>query len=168
MTLSASTSRQPKQHNKKRRRRLPPKRRAQAELATYRASPVGRAEAAFADGAGFFQVDMPITEVSRKVLKQSYTIAGTDEYKTGYGVGRRQHAGQADTLSAIEAVGWRLEHAGYAYVMTGQISRDKLMSSGQEVGVMGTLTGIYLFRRDETAAPPAPPAPSAPPPPLSS
>ena len=33
--------------------------------------------------------------------------------------------------------------------MTGQQSRDKFMSSGQNVAVAGTVIGYYLFRRCE-------------------
>jgi len=55
----------------------------------------------------------------------------------------RSHAG---TLAAIEAVGWKLEHVGYIFMMTGESSRDKFMASGQQTAVSGKTIGIYLFR----------------------
>jgi hypothetical protein len=66
----------------------------------------------------------------------------------GYNV-RHTSAGNQhmDMLSAIESIGWRLENVGYVYVITGAVTRDKMLSSGQEAGVMGETHGIYLFRR---------------------
>jgi len=49
-------------------------------------------------------------------------------------------------LDSIEAEGWLLEHAGYVYRVTRTISRDKLLSSGQQEAVEGEIVGIYIFR----------------------
>ena len=62
-------------------------------------------------------------------------------------IGRRGPA--TDLLGRIELAGWRLEHANWVYVQTGQNSRDKFLSTGQQVVVTGEVIGIYLFRRDE-------------------
>jgi hypothetical protein len=97
---------------------------------------------AYHNGDGFFQVQLEVSEVARSVWSSSYQ---------GYSVKEGEAQSHADVLSRIEAVGWRLEHVGYVYVMTGQVSRDKLLSSGQEVGVMGKTVGIYLFRRVDVA-----------------
>ncbi len=110
-------------------------------LAAWQETPVGKAQAAYDADAGFFQIQLELSEVARSAWSSSYQ---------SYSVRKKAKAGHADTLSAIEAVGWHLEHAGYVYVMTGQISRDKFLSSGQETGVMGKVEGVYLFRRDET------------------
>ncbi len=117
--------------------------RARAEK-QFRESPVGRATTAFENGEGFFQIQLEVSEVSRSFWRSSYQ---------GYSVAQRQQASHIDALSEIEAVGWRLEHVSPVYVMTGQISRDKFLSSGQEVGVMGKVLGIYLFRRAEQPSP---------------
>jgi len=114
--------------------------REQAER-EFRNSPVGRATTAYEQGAGFFQIELEVSEVARSFLASNYQ---------GYSVRRREGPGHADALSEIESVGWHLAHVGFVYVMTGQVSRDKILSSGQEVGVMGKTMGIYLFRRVDT------------------
>lgn len=50
------------------------------------------------------------------------------------------------TLDAIERQGWKLEHAGYVFRVTGSESRDKFLASGQQEAVSGEIIGIYLFR----------------------
>ncbi len=65
----------------------------------------------------------------------------------------RKRAGHGDVLAQVEDVGWRLEHVGYVYVETGQVSRDKLLSSGQQVATLGKTVGHFLFRRTEPAGP---------------
>ena len=54
---------------------------------------------------------------------------------------------QSNTLDAIEAEGWQLAHAGYVFRMTGSVSRDKFLSSGQQAAVSGEVIGVYIFRR---------------------
>jgi hypothetical protein len=52
----------------------------------------------------------------------------------------------SNEIEAIESEGWHLEHAGYVYRMTGSVSRDKLLSSGQQEAIHGEVLGIYIFR----------------------
>jgi hypothetical protein len=59
------------------------------------------------------------------------------------------HAG---TLAAIEAVGWKLEHVGYVFMITGESSRDKFLATGERTAVSGQTIGIYLFRRADSPA----------------
>jgi hypothetical protein len=40
-----------------------------------------------------------------------------------------------------------LVNGSFVFVETGQQSRDKFMSSGQNVAVSGTVVGYYLFKR---------------------
>jgi hypothetical protein len=108
--------------------------------AEWLASPVGRATTARDTGAHFFQIDLDLTAMERSAWAAA-------DARSGYNVTERRQGSHADTLGQIEAVGWRLEHAGYVFIQTGQVSRDKLMSSGQEVGVQGRVVGVYLFRR---------------------
>jgi hypothetical protein len=98
-------------------------------------SPIGQARAAYARGDAFFQVEIPHSAVKGQTV-------------FGAALTRQTHAtGGTDILGLIEAEGWRLEHAGFVYVMTGQTSRDKFLASGQQTAVMGEVSGIYLFRR---------------------
>ncbi len=114
--------------------------RAQAE---WLASPVGKATTAYERNQGFFQIELDLNQVTRSA---GFTGGSTFTYD-GFGVKQHRGAGHADVLSQIEAVGWRLEHANWVHIMTGQVSRDKFLSSGQEVGIMGVTVGVYLFRR---------------------
>lgn len=106
------------------------------QAAEYAASPVGQAEIAYEDGHGFFEVQLTVGSSQRDV---SFGMGDFSKRTT-----TAQHAG---TLSAIEAVGWRLEHVGYVFQVTGESSRDKFLASGQNVAVSGQTVGIYLFRR---------------------
>jgi hypothetical protein len=45
--------------------------------------------------------------------------------------------------------GWELVTAPFVFVETGQESRDKFLSSGQNVAIKGATVGYYLFRRAE-------------------
>jgi hypothetical protein len=49
-------------------------------------------------------------------------------------------------------VGWRLEHAGYFFMVTGETSTARLLS-GEATAVSGVTIGVYLVRR--TAEPAA-------------
>ena len=116
---------------------------AAAEKA-FQASPVGRATTAAREGAGFFHLQLEMSEIGR---------SGADIFGYTGGVGvERKRGGHTDVLSQIEDVGWHLDNVGYVYMETGQISRDKLLSSGQEVATLGKTVGHFLFRRAEPAA----------------
>jgi hypothetical protein len=105
---------------------------AQAELA---ASPIGQATQAWTDGLTFFEVQL---DVGRSTREASWgTTSGAEERST-------RHLG---TLGEIEAIGWRLEHAGYIFMVTGESTSEKFILSGQQVAVSGKTVGIYLFRR---------------------
>lgn len=107
------------------------------EAKAFAESPAGLARAARRAGAGMFQIQLSLQETT----KTPWLAAGVSHDVTS-GKGRVHH----DTLSAIEAEGWRLEHVGYVFVQTGSISRDKMLSTGQSANVTGYIAGIYLFR----------------------
>ena len=54
------------------------------------------------------------------------------------------------TLNDIVAEGWDLVTASFVFVVQGEESRDKFMSSGQNVAVKGETRGYYVFRRDDS------------------
>lgn len=105
----------------------------------FEVSPAGQARSAYARGDAFYQVQIPHADVRRP-----HSLAGESQQWLA--------ESSADHLAAIEAEGWRLEHAGFVYVMTGQTSRDKIAgwSGGQLTAVNGQVNGIYLFRRRPT------------------
>jgi hypothetical protein len=99
-----------------------------------------KAAIAFQRGDTFFQVDLPHSSVTGDAgtmldPKKSGTILAADTPQNALGL--------------IEAAGWRLQHASWVFVETGQDSRDKFLMSGQSVVVNGQVVGVYLFRRDE-------------------
>ncbi|MDX6284725.1 MAG: hypothetical protein QOG53_210 [Frankiales bacterium] len=109
---------------------------AQKETA-FRASPVGQAVTAREQAQGFFEIQLVVGESQR-----DSTLFGGNN--TNWSKNKKvTHAG---LLSAIEAVGWRLEHVGYIYQVTSESSRDKFLASGQQIAVSGRTIGIYLFR----------------------
>ena len=99
------------------------------------ASPVGQATAAKEQGQGFLEIQLTVGSSQR-----DSTIWGDN---VALPTKTASHAG---TLAAIEAVGWRLEHVGYVFVVTDESSRDHVFASGQQVAVSGNTVGIYLFR----------------------
>jgi hypothetical protein len=101
------------------------------------ATPLGRATEAFEAGSAFFEIQLDAAETERKFGASAYDSLSGPTERTGH----------ADVLGQIEAVGWHLEHMASVFVMTGQTSRDKFMSSGQDVGVYGKVINTYLFRR---------------------
>ena len=108
------------------------------ERAEYLATPVGAATAAMEAGQGFFEVQLEVA--------QHLGSAGF-----GSAEGRRTTASAAETLEAIEQLGWRLEHAGYYFMTTGETSTGKFLLSGEATAINGVAMGVYLFRSAPTA-----------------
>ena len=54
-----------------------------------------------------------------------------------------------EILNAVCKEGWELVNGSFVFVEQGSQSRDKFMSSGQNIAVKGTVIGYYLFRRCE-------------------
>jgi hypothetical protein len=52
----------------------------------------------------------------------------------------------ARTLGEIERLGWRLEHVGYFFMITGETSTARVFVSGDNTAVSGVTVGVYLFR----------------------
>lgn len=112
---------------------------AQRERAAYLATPLGAATAAKEAGQPFFEIQLEV---------------GSHSGTAGFGTadGRRTAASPAATLGEIEKLGWRLEHTGYFFMVTGENSTAKTFVSGEATVVSGVTVGVYLFRN--TAIPP--------------
>jgi hypothetical protein len=67
------------------------------------------------------------------------------------GSGENHTATHAGTLAAIESLGWRLEHVGYIFMITGESSSDRRLGTGKNTAVSGETVGIYLFRNTDAA-----------------
>ena len=97
------------------------------------ASPIGAATAAKEAGQPFFEIQL---EVGGHAGSAGFGSAG----------GRRMTSSSAATLGEIEKLGWRLEHAGYYFMITGETSTARVFVSGEATAVSGVTVGVYLFR----------------------
>jgi hypothetical protein len=101
-------------------------------------SPVGMAHSAFERGDLVFQFSIDVMNQSAVIVKM---VGSTTTKKT---------ADPVEVLNAICREGWDLITGNFVFVEEGQQSRDKFMSSGQNVAVKGRTVGYYLFKRCET------------------
>jgi hypothetical protein len=59
----------------------------------------------------------------------------------------RSSSDPSEILNAVAREGWELVNASFVFREQGQQSRDKFLSSGQNVAIKGTTVGYYAFRR---------------------
>ena len=97
-------------------------------------TPLGLATTAKEEGNGFFEIELEIGSSKRNVA------FGSADF------GSHKKSDFTGLLSQIEDIGWRLEHVGYYFMITGETSRDKFLASGQHTAVNGKTMGVYLFR----------------------
>ncbi len=105
----------------------------QRNRAAFAATPVGAATLAKEAGQPFFEVQLEV---------------GGHTGSAGFGSidGRRTTSSSAATIGEIEKLGWRLEHAGYYFMLTGETSTARVFMSGEATAVSGVTIGVYLFR----------------------
>jgi hypothetical protein len=108
------------------------------------------ARRAFENGDGVIQFALPVVETRRGWSR----ISGWPDDVA------RSQSRHSSAIEAIEAEGWKLEHASYVFEQTGFLSRDQFMKSGQAARVTGQILGIYIFRRDEAGKANQEPSPS--------
>ena len=97
------------------------------------ATPVGAATAAMEAGEAFFEVQLEV---------------GSHLGSAGFGSidGHHSVSSSASTLGEIERLGWRLEHTGYFFMITGETSTARVFVSGDNTAISGVTVGVYLFR----------------------
>jgi len=110
------------------------KQKEEAERKAWLATPLGMATSAKEAGNGFFEIELEIGS-----SKRSVTFGSGD-------FGKHKKSDFTGLLSQIENAGWKLEHVGYYFMITGETSRDKFLASGQNTAVNGKTMGVYLFR----------------------
>jgi len=103
--------------------------------AAFARTPAGQARAAKAAGMKIFQIDIPLSKTKASTVAMVGAFASSTKIEDYSG-----------TIQAIEDEGWRLDHVGYIYRITGSESRDKFLASGQQEAVSGEIVGIYIFR----------------------
>ncbi len=108
----------------------------------FMATPIGAATLAKEAGQAFFEVQLEV---------------GGHTGSAGFGStdGRRTTSSSAGTLGEIEKLGWRLQHAGYYFMVTGETSTARVFMSGEATAVSGVTIGVYLFRNSALPQSPA-------------
>ena len=98
-------------------------------------TPAGCARLAFERGDHVFQYSIDV--MSQQAIIVAMVGSATSQKTT-------------DPVAILHSVcheGWELVNGSFVFVEQGQQSRDKFMSSGQNVAIKGTTVGYYLFRR---------------------
>lgn len=109
----------------------------EAQRQAFFGTPAGRARLAYERADHVFQYSHDV--MSQKAIVVA--MVGSSTAKTT--------ADPVDILNSVCHEGWELVNGSFVFVEQGQQSRDKLMSSGQNVAIKGTTAGYYLFRRSE-------------------
>ena len=112
---------------------------AEHQRKEFLATPVGQARAAFERGDRVFQYSHAVTSQQAVIVSMVGSSVAT---KT---------SDPSAILNAVCAEGWDVVNGSFVFVEQGQQSRDKFMSSGQNVAVKGETIGYYLFRRCEAS-----------------
>lgn len=99
------------------------------------ATPLGQAQAALERGERFCELQLVVGRQEREAMW------GARDYATSDVV-----ISSAQVLGQVEEMGWRLEHVGYVFRMTGESSSQKAFASGLQTSVSGDTVGVYLFR----------------------
>lgn len=123
----------PEEREEKKRIKL--EREKRKKEAAFAKTPAGQARAAKAAGMKIFQIDIPLSKTRTSTIPMVGAFANSTKVQDYSG-----------TIQAIEDEGWRLEHVGYVYRITGGESRDKFLASGQQEAIGGEIVGIYIFR----------------------
>jgi hypothetical protein len=105
------------------------------EQARYRASPTGQADAAYERGDVVFQFFMDVKNTEPHVIAM---VGATTSTTT---------SDPSAILNSICSRGWEIVNGSFVFHELGSSSRDKFLSSGQNIAVRGTIIGYYLFRR---------------------
>jgi hypothetical protein len=110
---------------------------SQREREEFLRTPVGQAQSTYDRGAHVFQYSID-------VMNQSAIIVAMIGSATN-----KRTSDPSEVLNAVCAQGWELVNGSFVFVHEGEQSRDKFMSSGQNVATKGRIEGFYLFKRCE-------------------
>lgn len=120
----------------KARRKEQERERKRREEEAFRSTPKGIARTAKEEGRKVFQY----------VEKLSETVGAAVPMVGAFTSGQQNEGVIISSIEDIESEGWTLINDNYVFQVTGSVSRDKFLSSGQQEAVSGQLIGIYTFR----------------------
>lgn len=98
-------------------------------------TPAGQARLAYERGDHVFQCSID-------VMNQQAIIVAMVGSSTA-----KKTTDPSEILNSVCREGWDLVSGSFVFIEQGQQSRDKFLSSGQNVAVKGTVAGYYVFRR---------------------
>ncbi|WP_328438545.1 hypothetical protein OHA71_17915 [Streptomyces sp. NBC_00444] len=107
------------------------------ERQAFMSTPVGQARQSFKRGDLVFQCSIDVMSQQAIIVAM---VGSTTAQRTNDPV---------VVLNAVCQEGWALLNGSFVFVEQGQQSRDKFMSSGQNVAIKGETVGYYLFKRCE-------------------
>jgi hypothetical protein len=111
--------------------------RRERERQEFLASPAGQARSAFERGDLLYQFEIDVKNTRPVFIPM---VTATDTTKSN------------DPIAILNSVcreGWDLVSSSFVFHELGSESRDKFLSSGQNIAVKGTVIGYYVFRRCE-------------------
>lgn len=114
--------------------------------AAFFASPAGQARVAYESGAKVFQYEADVKSTKAVVRPLGFGSSAIGKETLASRLAR----GPVATLNAVADEGWELVNGSFVFVETGEVSRSKALSSGQQTAISGTVVGYYLFRRCES------------------
>ncbi|GHA73779.1 hypothetical protein ACIQRS_01750 [Streptomyces termitum] len=110
---------------------------AERDRKAFLSTPVGRARQCFEQGDLVYQCSIDVMSQQAVIV----AMVGSTTLK--------QTTDPVAVLNAVCREGWELVNGSFVFVEQGQQSRDKFMTSGQNVAVKGETVGYYLFKRRE-------------------
>ena len=110
-------------------------RQARREREAFMRTPVGQARTAFERGDHLYQYAHDVESQGAVIVSM---VGSTIN---------RSSSDPSEILNGVAREGWELVTGSFVFREQGQQSRDKFMSSGQNVAIKGTTVGYYLFRR---------------------
>lgn len=111
------------------------------EARAFQASPAGQAREVHQRGDAIFQITRDLQEITAR-------SAVSEDAKTG-----RRNQDVSGLLNSIVAEGWVLHSFSTAFAVEGEVSREKLLASGQQTALRGRLMGTYVFIRQPSEVP---------------
>ncbi|MFE3017105.1 hypothetical protein [Streptomyces sp. NPDC059256] len=107
------------------------------ERQAFMSTPVGQARQSFERGDLVYQCSIDVMSQQAIIIKM---VGSTTAQSTNDPV---------VVLNAVCREGWELVNGSFVFVEQEQLSRDKFMSSGQNVAIKGRTVGYYLFKRSD-------------------
>jgi hypothetical protein len=126
---------QEKEHARLERDRQREADRIRKQREAFYATPQGQARLAFERGDHVFQYEIDVMNQKAVIVAM---VGSTATHKT---------VDPTWVLNSVCHEGWELVTGSFVFVEQGHQSRDKFMSSGQNIAVKGRVVGYYLFRR---------------------